>query len=57
MYIEDKNKKEIIKTTLIGKYSFVLILPLYVAKEYGFEESSQIIVEGTNEGILIKKIN
>ena len=57
MFIEDKYKKEIMTTCLFGKLSFVFILPRSVAKEYGIEESSQITVEGTNEGILIKKIN
>lgn len=57
MFIEDKYKKEIMSTCLFGKNSFILILARSIAKEYGIEESSEITVEGTNEGILIKKIN
>jgi len=53
---ENNNKKEIMKTWLTGNRSCTLILPRSVAKEYGLEEPSHVIVEGTNEGILIKKL-
>jgi len=44
------------KTWLTGKHSCTLILPRSVAKEYGLEEPSHVIVKGTAEGILIKKL-
>ena len=52
----ENTKKEIMKTWLTGNRSCTLILPRSVAKEYGLEEPSHVIVEGTAEGILIKKL-
>jgi hypothetical protein len=54
--IENKNNKEIIKTWLTGQHSCTLVIPKEFAKEYGLEEPSHVIVEGTSEGILIKKL-
>lgn len=51
------NKKEIIKTWLAGKHSCTLIIPKDFAKEYGLDEPSHVIVEGTSDGILIRKLN
>ena len=51
------NKKEIIKTWLTGKQSCTLVIPKDFAKEYGLDEPSHVIVEGTSEGILIKKLD
>lgn len=53
----NNNKKEIMKTWLTGKHSCTLILPRSVAKEYGLEEPSHVLVESTPEGILIKKLH
>jgi len=50
------NVKEITKTWLSGQHSCTLIIPKSVAKEYGLENPSHVIVEGTSEGILIKKL-
>jgi hypothetical protein len=54
--LEKKNNYEIVKTWITGKHSCTLILPLSVAKEYGLEKPSHVIVVGTDEGILIKKL-
>jgi hypothetical protein len=56
METKNKNQKEIMKTWLTGNRSCTLILPLSVAKEYGLEKPSHVVVEGTAEGILIKKL-
>jgi hypothetical protein len=54
--LENKeNKKEITKTWLAGQHSCTLIIPKEFAREYGLDEPSHVIVEGTTEGILIKK--
>lgn len=50
------NKKEIIKTWLAGNHSCTLVIPKDFAKEYGLDEPSHVIVEGTEEGILIRKL-
>ena len=56
-HIENKiEKKEIVKTWLAGQYSCTLIIPKEFAKEYGLEKPSHVIVKGTSEGILIKKL-
>lgn len=49
-------KKEIVKTWLAGQYSCTLIIPKDFAKEYGLDKPSHVIVEGTPEGILIRKL-
>jgi len=54
--IENKEKKEIIKTWITGKHSCTLIIPREFAEFYGLDKPSHIIVEGTSEGILIKKL-
>jgi hypothetical protein len=56
MKLKSTNNKEIIKTWLTGQHSCTLVIPREFAKEYGLEEPSHVIVEGTEEGILIKKI-
>jgi hypothetical protein len=51
------NKKEIIKTWLTGKQSCTLVIPKDFAKEYGLDEPSHVVVEGTSEGIVIRKLH
>ncbi len=52
----DRKKKEITKTWISGQNSCTLIIPKSVAKEYGLDSPSHVIVEGTPEGILIRKL-
>ena len=55
--IENKiEKREIVKTWLAGQYSCTLIIPKEFAKEYGLDKHSHVIIEGTSEGILIRKL-
>ena len=54
---ENTNKKEIIKTWLAGQHSCTLIIPKDFAKLYGLDEPSHVIVEGTKDGILIRKLD
>jgi hypothetical protein len=54
---ENTNKREIVKTWLAGQHSCTLIIPKDFAKTYGLDEPSHVIVEGTSDGILIKKLN
>ena len=49
-------KKEIIKTWLAGQHSCTLIIPKDFAKEYGLDKPTHVIVEGTENGILIRKL-
>ena len=43
--VENTNKKEIIKTWLTGQHSCTLIIPKSLAKSYGLDEPSHVIVE------------
>jgi hypothetical protein len=49
--------KEITKTWISGANSATLIIPRSVAKEYGLDSPSHVIVERTPEGILIRKLS
>ena len=53
---ERNNRKEISKTWISGKNSCTLVIPKSVAKEYGLDLPSHVIVEGIPEGILIRKL-
>jgi hypothetical protein len=53
---ENTNKREIVKTWLAGQHSCTLIIPKDFAKFYGLDEPSHVIVEGTKDGILIRKL-
>ena len=60
-HIENKDntttKKEIIKTWLAGHCSCTLVIPKEFAKEYGLDTPTHVVVEGTSEGILIRKLS
>ena len=60
MSINNQNKsekKEIVKTWLAGQHSCTLIIPKDFAKEYGLDKPTHVVVEGTKEGILIRKLS
>lgn len=48
--------KRIRKTFLSGKLSATLIIPIEVARRYGLERPSHVIVEEIDQGILIRKL-
>jgi len=54
---ENTNKREIVKTWLAGQHSCTLIIPKDFAKEYGLDKPCHVIVEGTEKGILIRKLD
>lgn len=43
-------------TYLTGKLSATLIIPIEIAKKHGLTKASNITVEETREGLLIKKV-
>jgi antitoxin component of MazEF toxin-antitoxin module len=51
-----RSEKEITKTWVSGANSATLVIPRSVAKEYGLDSPSHVIVERTPEGILIRKL-
>jgi hypothetical protein len=48
--------KQIKKIFLINKISACLIIPIEIARKYGLNEPSHVIVEEKPEGILIRKL-
>jgi len=56
MFDGKSNHKEITKTWISGQHSCTLVIPKAVAKEYGLDSPSHVIVEGIPEGILIRKL-
>jgi hypothetical protein len=49
-------EKDITTTYLSGKTSCTIIIAKEIAKKYGIDEPSHVIVEGTEKGILIRKL-
>jgi hypothetical protein len=57
--IENKRSrtdKDITTTFLTGRTSCTLIISKDIAKKYGIDEPSHVVVEGTDKGILIRKL-
>jgi hypothetical protein len=53
----DKSSKKLLGTTwLAGNASCTLIIPKPLAKEYGIDHPSNVVIEGRPEGILIRKM-
>ena len=55
MYETNKIKR-ISKTWISGQNSCTLVIPKSIAKYYGLEEPANVIVEATEQGILIRKL-
>ena len=56
MYETNKTKR-ISKTWISGQNSCTLVIPKSIAKSYGLEEPANVIVEATEQGILIRKLD
>jgi hypothetical protein len=59
--IQNQNKpkttvREITKTWVSGQNSCTLVIPKSIVKEYGLDKPSHVVVEGTDKGILIRKV-
>ena len=53
----DKASKKLLGTTwLAGNASCTLVIPKPLAKEYGIDHPSNVVIEGRADGILIRKI-
>ena len=48
--------KKITHTFLSGRLSATLIIPIDVARKYGIDQPTNVIVEEKPEGILIRKV-
>jgi len=56
-YDKSDKRKEVTKTWISGQNSCTLVIPRSVAKEYGLDSPSHVIVEATSEGILIRRLD
>jgi hypothetical protein len=54
--IGSKEGKEITKTWLTGQSSCTMVIPKDFAKEYGLDQPTHVVIEGTPDGILIRKL-
>jgi hypothetical protein len=52
----DNVDKQIVRTWLAGHSSCTLVIPKDFAREYGLDKPSHVIIQGTPQGILIKKL-
>jgi hypothetical protein len=52
-----ENKKRITCTFLSGNLSATLVIPIDIARRHGLERPSQVVVEETEKGILIRKLD
>ncbi len=48
--------KNITHTYVTGRFSTTLIIPIDIARKYGIDKPSNVIVEGTESNILIRKL-
>jgi hypothetical protein len=48
--------QKITHTYISGKQSTTLIIPIETARKYGIDKPSNVLIEETEDGILIKKL-
>ena len=48
--------KKVTHTFLSGKMSSTVIIPIAVARKYGLDKPANVVVEETEKGILLRKI-
>jgi bifunctional DNA-binding transcriptional regulator/antitoxin component of YhaV-PrlF toxin-antitoxin module len=48
---------EMIPTFLSGRLSATLVIPIDIARRHGLNEPAEVIVEETEKGILIRKLD
>ena len=48
--------KEIIKTWITGRCSCTLVIPKRLAKEFGIDKPSNIVIKRTPDGLLLYKL-
>ena len=56
VYKTENNHKKISPIFLSNKVSSTLIIPIDMARKFGLDKPSHVILEETDEGILIKKL-
>lgn len=54
---ESRQNKQIIRSWLSGNCSCTLVIPKVFARDIGLDKPSNVIIEKTRDGLLIKKLN
>jgi predicted regulator of Ras-like GTPase activity (Roadblock/LC7/MglB family) len=49
--------RDVTTTFTTGNHSTTMIISKEIAKRYGIDEPSHVVIEGTDQGILIRKLN
>lgn len=55
--LKNTKKNKIAKTWISGQNSVTMIIDRKIAEEYDLIDPQYVVLEGTSEGILIKKVN
>jgi bifunctional DNA-binding transcriptional regulator/antitoxin component of YhaV-PrlF toxin-antitoxin module len=50
-------RRKITSTFLSGKLGATIVIPIDIARKHGLDRPSEVIVEETEDGILIRKID
>jgi hypothetical protein len=48
--------KKVVHSYTSGKFSTVVVIPIEIARRHGLDKPSNVIVEDTSQGILLKKL-
>jgi hypothetical protein len=54
--MNSENVRKVSHTFLSGNLSATLIIPIEIARKHGLDKPSNVIVEETENGILIRKV-
>ena len=57
MVLYMSNFKKVRNIFISGKLSATLIIPIEIARKYGIDKPSNVIIEETKDGILIRKVD
>jgi bifunctional DNA-binding transcriptional regulator/antitoxin component of YhaV-PrlF toxin-antitoxin module len=49
--------RKITSTFLSGKLSATIVIPIDIARKHGLNQPSEVVVEETEDGILIRKLD
>lgn len=52
-----KISRKITSTFLSGKLSATIVIPIEIARKHGLNRPSEVVVEDTEDGIMIRKID
>ena len=54
--VTNNQRKKITSIFLTGKVSATMVIPIEIARKYGLDDGSHVIVEEVPSGILVRKL-